>query len=160
MGKYSFFKHDFDRADIARTFVELPEGSHIVKLNNPSTDSDTNGTYIAWPLVTQLNGETVSVSFRQYLNEKSYPYIKRNLKALMGESYDLFDIEYLDEWLDWLNGCYATVEVSVSAASNGKSYRNYSFTGLHKPITKPYPTPRVQAADNGFVEVDEDELPF
>ena len=160
MGKYSYFKSDFDRAETAQIFSHLPEGQHIVRIDSPRTDSDTNGTFILWPLRTKIGDKMVSVSFRQYLNEKIYPYVKRNLKVLMGDSYDLFDIDYLDEWLEWLDGAYAIVEVSKSIGSSGKTYHNYSFTHLHKPITKPYPTPRVQAADNGFVEVDESELPF
>lgn len=162
MGKYSYFKADFNRAETAQAFTHLPNGSHVVRIAVPMATTDNNGTYILWPLVARVDGQVVNAQFRQYLNDRSYPFIKRNLKALMGENYDLFDIEYLDEWLDWLGGAYAVVEVARTAADNGKTYVNYTFTGLHKPIEKPFPTPKAQTSfdANNFTEVQDDELPF
>ena len=162
MGKYSYFKAAFDRAETAQSFTHLPDGEHVVRLNAPHCENDTNGTCIIWPLVARVGENIVNAQFRQYLTEKTYPFIKRNLKAILGEGFDLFDIDFLDEWLAWMSGAYVVCEVSRSI-SGEKKYVNYVFTGLHKPIEKEYPSTKAQTSFNNssdFAEVEDDELPF
>lgn len=154
MGNYSYLKNQFANAETNQTFDDFPAGIHTVRIVEARVVDGRNGQFVSWLIRGKVGEEILTARFSNFLNEKGLGYLKANVYALLGEDKQKFDIELLDEWLDYFTGSVAQVNVK----QNGE-YLNYYFRETVKPSGAEMPVTQ-NAQNSGFTEVEDDDLPF
>lgn len=151
MGNYSYLKNQFANAETNQTFDDFPVGIHTVRIVEARVVDGRNGQFVSWLIRGKVGEDILTARFSNFLNEKGLGYLKSNVYALLGEDKQKFDIELLDEWLNYFTGAVASINVK----QNG-GYLNYYFRETVKPSGAAMP----EASAGGFVEVNDDDLPF
>lgn len=151
MGNYSYLKNQFANAETNQTFDDFPVGIHAVRIVEARVADGRSGQFVSWTIRGKVGEEILTARFSNFLNEKGLGYLKANVYALLGEDKQKFDIELLDEWLDYFTGSVAQVNVKQAG-----SYLNYYFRQTVKPSGAAMP----EASAGEFVEVSDDDLPF
>ena len=151
MGNYSYLKNQFANAETNQTFDDFPVGIHTVRIVEARVVDGRNGQFVSWLICGRVGEDILTARFSNFLNEKGLGYLKSNVYALLGKDKQKFDIELLDEWLDYFTGSIAQVNVKQAG-----SYLNYYFRATVKPSGAAMP----EASAGGFTEVEDDDLPF
>lgn len=151
MGNYSYLKNQFANAETNQTFDDFPVGIHTVRIVEARVVDGRNGQFVSWLIRGKVGEDILTARFSNFLNEKGLGYLKSNVYALLGEDKQKFDIELLDEWLNYFTGAVASINVK----QNGE-YLNYYF----RETVKPSGTAMPEASAGEFVEVSDDDLPF
>lgn len=154
MGNYGYLKSQFNAAETVQSYDDFPAGVHTVRIVEARVADGRSGQFVSWTIRGKVGEEILTARFSNFLNEKGLGYLKSNIYALLGENKQKFDIELLDEWLEYFTGALASINVK----QNGE-YLNYYFRETLKPSGAEMPVAQ-KPQNGGFTEVEDDELPF
>lgn len=154
----------YRKAEIADGYASIPDGIYKALIKRASIRRAQSGTiYIAWELDVALSlEETVTIQKTTYLSEKAFPMFKRDLKAVDVDPDIVEPFERIYDVLEFLSGAVVEFEQRTRPNENDPSrpYVNQNFQRLIRESGKTLPVYEAPPVDEGFKQVDDDDLPF